>query len=531
MTKEKRAIPLTIFLIKDGFKDLEVIDADSSHEVKSISVELDDKQLGTMYVKQNQPHPPSWASFFADAVDLKAKGFRSSSVSAIFLTRTDSRLFALSFGHGRHLLASGCFEERFGLRVTLNSIDPDYLRAVDVTTLEANPFHAKHQAARAAPLGEFGLNMDQDLLRGVTGIPTDEKLGTQMAGTDSLSVRARVDLKGLKRLLSKYLAKSQEDTYKARFPWVDHVAEVRDRKLCEQMFNLAVTEFGKKNSKLIWAAIPETIDWTLFDYFQFGSTKQKVTHDDITLEKMQKALDGFTPSVALLRSKKVFCVSKSSPHPAMDWSFLQCLTAQLSLNGETYLLNAGSWYRIGPDYIKQVDEDLKVIESGVLTLTDWGDENEGEYNERMAKNSKGSLALMDKNLVSHPGMASPIEFCDLYSKDRKMIHVKRYGQSSVLSHLFAQGLVAANSVLSDREFRKAANMKLPPTHQFKDPEPRPDPSEYEICYAIGSADPGMLTLPFFSKVTLRNAHRLLTQSYGFNVSLTKITVSKLTKIS
>ncbi|MGT4071592.1 UNVERIFIED_CONTAM: TIGR04141 family sporadically distributed protein, partial [Aeromonas hydrophila] len=81
--------------------------------------------------------------------DLNSKEFRNSTVSAIFLTRAGNRLFALSFGHGRHLLNPGCYEDRFGLRVTLNSVDPDMLRAVDVTTLEANPFHGKRQATRA----------------------------------------------------------------------------------------------------------------------------------------------------------------------------------------------------------------------------------------------------------------------------------------------------------------------------------------------------------------------------------------------
>jgi len=530
MKKEKRAIALTIFLLKERIKDVEAIDTESKGQARSVSVELDGKQIGTLHVKQNPEHPPGWAKFFDGAVDLKARELRAASVSAILLIRTAGRLFALSFGHGRHMLSGGCYEERFGLRVTLNSINPDELRAVDVTTLEANPFHAKHQAARAAPLGEFGLNLDQDLLRGVTGKPSDEKLGMQMAGTDSLSVRARVDLRGLRPLLAKYLEKSQETTYRKRFPWVDHVAEIRDSKVCDQLFDLVVKELSEKQPKHVWAAIPDAIDWTLFDHFQFGAGGEKITHDDITLEKLLQALDGAPPSFELLKRKRVFCVAKGSSQPANAWTFLHCLTAELQVNGETSILNAGAWYRISRDYVKQVDDDVKTIASGALPLTDWGDENEGQYNERMVRKSKGALALMDKVMVSHQGMASPIEFCDLYSKDRKLIHVKRYGQSSVLSHLFAQGLVSATSMLSDQEFRKAANKKLPDSHKFSDPEQRVAANEYEVCFAIGSADHGQLALPFFSRVTLRNTYRALTQLHGFKVSLTKITVSKLTDL-
>jgi hypothetical protein len=38
-------------------------------------------------------------------------------------------------------------------------------------------------------------------------------------------------------------------------------------------------------------------------------------------------------------------------------------------------------------------------------------------------------------------------------------------------------------------------------------------------------------LQFFSRVTLRNSYRALTQLHGFKVSLTKIAVSKLTDIN
>lgn len=530
MTKKQKVIPLTIFLIKEEVKDGNVIDAEILPEVRSLPVELDNKKIGTLYVKQTPEHPPSWARFFSGSVGTRAKELRNASVSAIFITRAAKRLFALSFGHGRYLLNLGCCEARFGLRVTLNSVDPDLLRAVDVTTLEANPFHGKRQAARAAPLGEFGLNLDQDLLRAVTGKPLDGNLGTQMTGIDSLSVRVRADLKNLRALLVKYLAKGSEHGYRKRFPWVDHVAEVRDQELCDKLFALLIDALSKKDTSRVWAAIPEVVDWNSFDHFRFGTPAAKDNYDDIDLNRILQALEGETLSIELLKKKRVFCIAQGQTHPIRDWTFLHCLTAEIRM-GELYLLNAGTWYRVDSDYAKQVDVDLEGIQSATLPVSEWGDEKEDAYNARMASKSKGRLALMDRVMVSHPGMASPIEFCDLYSTDRQMIHVKRYGQSSVLSHLFAQGLVSATSTLSDAEFRKAVNKKLPQSHRFADPEERISASSYEVCFAIGSSDIGSLKLPFFSRVTLRNAYRTLTQTYGFRVTLTKILVKKFASIN
>lgn len=531
MTNKQKVISLTIFLIKEGMRDRDVMDGEVLPDLLSIPVIVESKEIGMLHVKHTPAHPPDWAKFFSGSVDLKAKELRNSSVSAIFLTRAGNRLFALSFGHGRHLLNPGCYEERFGLRVTLNSVDPDLLRAVDVTTLEANPFHGKRQAARAAPLGEFGLNLDQDLLRAVTGKPLNDNFGTQMTGIDSLSVRVRTDLKSLRALLVKYLAKSSDDSYRKRFPWVDHVAEVRDQKLCDKLFALVIDALGKKDSSRVWAAIPEVVDWNTFDHFRFGTPAAKDNYDDIDLNRILEVLEGEALSMELLKKKRVFCIAQGQTHPIRDWTFLHCLTADIRMDNEFYLLNAGTWYRINSDYAKQVDADLESIQSATLPVSEWGDENEAAYNSRMASRSKGQLALMDRVMVSHPAMASPIEFCDLYSTDRRMIHVKRYGQSSVLSHLFAQGLVSATSALSDAEFRKAVNKKLPESHKFTDPEQRISASSYEVCFAIGSSDIGSLKLPFFSRVTLRNAYRTLTQTYGFRVTLTKIPVKKFTPLT
>jgi|SRR5579863_2319765 len=105
--------------------------------------------------------------------------------------------------------------------------------------------------------------------------------------------------------------------------------------------------------------------------------------------------------------------------------------------------------------------------------------------------------------------------------DGKLVHVKRYGGSSVLSHLFAQGVVSGELFLGDAAFREKVNAELPTGFKLTDPQARPMPGNYEIIYAIISESKKDLDLPFFSKVTLRNARRRL-QTLGYNVSIGKI---------
>jgi uncharacterized protein (TIGR04141 family) len=519
---------LTIFLLKREVTEDNALDSEIT--LQAYPIRIGTKEVGTLYARQTPILPPAWIKLFAGAVDRDVK-LKNTSVAAVFLIRTGGRLFALAFGQGRHLLREGVCEERFGLRVTLNSVDPRFLRAVDVSTLESNPFHAKRQASRAAPLGQFGLNLDQDILRAVTGRPTDESRGSQMTGIDSLSVRVRVDLESLRALLKRYLEISEETGYQSTFPWVDHISEVRDATTKQMLFDRLVDLLNSQTVETAWAAIPEVIDWTTFDSFRIGSRGDDRPNDDITLEGLLAALrkDGIT--LEALRKKRVFCITNGNPHPTHTWSFLQCLTAELRIPAGLHILNASTWYRVSDDFVRQVDTDVDAIESSSSPLPTWGDERENEYNRRISRASRGSMALMDCVMISHAGMASPIEFCDLYTDDRRLIHVKRYGQSSILSHLFMQGMVSADCLLSDAKFRNALNEKLPATHVLTNPEDRPNPDNFEVAFAIGSNEMGPLRLPFFSRVTLKNVARSLKQSLGYRVTLSKIRIDKLHDIS
>ncbi len=131
---------------------------------------------------------------------------------------------------------------------------------------------------------------------------------------------------------------------------------------------------------------------------------------------------------------------------------------------------------------------------------------------------------MDKQLISHGGGHSKIEFCDLFSIDKHLVHVKRYGGSSVLSHLFAQGAVSARLLLSDPEFRKKVNEKLPASHRLKNVSQKPKAEDFEVVYVIASNDKDdRPELPLFSKINLRNSVNQL-QTYGMKVSLAFVKV-------
>jgi len=110
------------------------------------------------------------------------------------------------------------------------------------------------------------------------------------------------------------------------------------------------------------------------------------------------------------------------------------------------------------------------------------------------------------------------------------VHVKRYGGSSVFSHLFAQGVVSAELLLRSVEFRKKLNEKLPTSHQLANPDERPVSHDFEVVYAIATRSTNNRpSLPLFSRITLRNAYeRLSALDIPVSLAFIKVTSGQTT---
>ncbi|KXZ68419.1 hypothetical protein AVENLUH13518_03144 [Acinetobacter venetianus] len=101
--------------------------------------------------------------------------------------------------------------------------------------------------------------------------------------------------------------------------------------------------------------------------------------------------------------------------------------------------------------------------------------------------------------------------------------------TETLSHLFSQGFVASEAFIGDADFRKRLNDKLPKTSKLLCTNSRPDPSKYKIVYAVATNRDIPKELPFFSKVTLKNALKTL-KTLNFSVSISAIEVDAVLEI-
>ncbi len=516
---EPKTNKLIIYMIKPEFQKPDEI-IEFTREGLSID------EVGTFFSEASHLHPPDWISNFFGDVLAQNLGIITSSAKGMLLVpiiyNHTTINFVVSFGFGRHLLKDGVVEERFGLKVVLNSVDPKSLRSIDKTTLGSNPKHAREQISKEGIVADFGIDIEQDLISSVTGKSRYPQLGSMINGSDALGVSIKVDIHTIKNFLGLCLDRYNSQEYLIDFRWIDQIAEVRDPRQIEILNTQLIERLINHNFDKIWMAVPEVVDWVDIQGFRYLKAKRAEIEDDLYINKILSVLESVT--LDILKSSYVYVISARIDEIINRWTIYRCLYAEIEHNGKICILNNGKWYEVVKDFVDQVKQDFSEMQESPLAFPDYDHINENEYN-REAVASVPNSCCMDRKLIDYGGGYSKIEFCDLFTQDKKIIHIKSYGGSSSLSHLFAQGVVSGELFVSDRNFLRKLNNELPATFRFPRTDIYPKAEEYEVVYGIISKYPTPLNLPFFSKVTLRNARKRL-ERCGYKVRLNKIKKSE-----
>ncbi|KAF1708655.1 DUF6119 family protein [Pseudoxanthomonas sacheonensis] len=513
----------TIYLLRDSVATAE--DAVVAGTTRHLIAE-GPSEYGVLFTKQNPPKPPKWAKLFAGYVAIKDLGKVQLS-SAVFIVKVDKRLFALTFGQGRFIIKPEAYEERFGLLVTLNSVKSDALRSIDKRTF-VDDQNSRVQTSQASAALDFGVDIERDLIRGIVGRPDKEELGRKMAGADALTVTADVDIPALRKLLRHYLKAFQSDDYKKTFPWVDQVRQLRPKGELAALLNDRLVEILKaawQNNGLAddcWLAVPDIVDWSVVHGFKFTRLANEGVSTDLHLPGLVHQFPDETPSIEFLRMHHAMSVNEEE-HVIDRWPVYRCIHCELEVDGKSYVLSAGHWFEVDKDFVKTVADYVDAIPRLEPSLPIYNHADEDHYNKDLVDTSNGHWTLMDKKMLPVGGIYDKVELCDAYAKN-VFLHVKHYGSSSVLGHLFNQGLVSGELLKTHEEFVELANQKLGATHQLVLPKDVPrDVTDYVIVFAIISqSQKAGLHMPFFAKVVLKSVcTRLLGLGFG-SVMLSKI---------
>ena len=519
-SSEDKKYKLSIYLIKESYTgDTQIVP--KCGEMNSYEILDEEGRLGTLYIKTNYVSVPKWADFFCDIFLPEDIGLATKSARAVFIVTINDRRLCLTFGHAHFLIEPLAIVRNFGMKVALNIGGETSLRAVDKTCLDVVEIKSKEQSSKEVGIENFGFDFETDILKSITA--KNEDGSSTLSGRDSVSIGAAVKLDTLREFISDILTKYESDAYKEKFSWVDNVAEERDKSVIARLIQLLIQKVMTLDP-CAWLAIPEVIIWEEISGFAYKKRRNPVVRQDIHLEHwINEVVNDDDVDINYLKRKKVFLYDVN--HDLYKhWPVYHCLNAEIDLDGQKYILNDGSWYLLNTDFVDEVNGFYDAIEVSSVELPPYGTKKEPEYNSYIADTYANDFDLLDRKMIPIGGGRSSVEFCDLYTKNKQMIHVKKYGGSSVLSHLFQQGVVSGELFISSNSFRSEVNSRLSDDYKLDNADNRPNPTEYEICYAIMSTVPGDLHIPFFSKVVMKNAVKRL-QTFGYKVTKKKIPIS------
>jgi uncharacterized protein (TIGR04141 family) len=164
---------LNIYLIKPSIENIDDIIADDATRLRIDGV-------GEFAFEDSHQNTPDWMrKFFGPALAKRVNIFAANARALLVVPiqhKGRTVIFAITFGSGRYVLKDGVIEERFGLKVALNSVDAT-LRSIDKTSLGSVPKHSREQMSRDVGVAEFGIDIEQDLVSAVTAHSRDAAFG------------------------------------------------------------------------------------------------------------------------------------------------------------------------------------------------------------------------------------------------------------------------------------------------------------------------------------------------------------------
>ena len=282
--------PFSIYLLKSGFDATNTLVQDHDLE-KTTSSAL--PAGSAIFILDKQPTYPWWRSYFQLDLEIKQAG-----KGALGFLPVGQRYFALSFGHVYYNLKDQAYEHDFGLKVTLNCIEPKELKSTD--TLE--PGAARRQLTQL-PVGSdltyFDFDQDSAILKSLTGKVLDvhKNLFSSVTGSSSLVIKSEVPIEGLVSFCEKLLVLYDKNDYRTTFPEIENIVPIRDPGKIDELNNKLIEGLRQKSPNL-YLTIPDIIDYRHVGYFaEFSGEGRSMRYPDVFLGKYYEYLESNGTSV------------------------------------------------------------------------------------------------------------------------------------------------------------------------------------------------------------------------------------------
>jgi len=473
------------------------------------------------WIKRNEPRPTDWSAWLEEGFNFAGKRPESQSCGCVVLIKSHSRVFAATFGTGRHAIPEELVEHDFGLTVALNEVNPRQLRSLVTKTIDVKTRQRDTHKIGGADVPEFALDLDVEWLRSAGG-RTERSDCNVVAGADSLHLKAwRRSLTELSHACGEFLESFRRGVPEV-FEFAENVKPIPENdpiyaRLEGDLQAAIQLRYFEQLSLGIDPASARTARRHVLTYGRQSWDIPELDDDSLRrgLDQLSESEPNFDASRAYL---KLFDESD-------DEFFNKPLTALLQMeidrDKNSYIRVERRWFRCLENYISRIENRVNELDNltDVLALPTWSKAahpREENYISHVAA-SKDWLVQDQKFFYSAAGQK--IEPCDLLTRQKHFIHIKEGKDSATLSQLFAQASGSADLLHRHQPFVEEMKARYEGTWRDAvfDKEGKPS-----IVLAI--ARPRELEL--FGKMLLSRInvleHARRIQSYGFNFAVSRV---------
>ncbi|HDH7541763.1 TPA: TIGR04141 family sporadically distributed protein, partial [Escherichia coli] len=269
----------SIFLLKAGYNAQNSLKL--NHQLIGGFQALNLPQGATLFISDRVRTTPWWVDYFSIGGNLK----QENKGALIFLPVRD-RCFALTFGHIYHNLLDVSYEYDFGLKVTLNSLEPNELKSADIVDPGASR-RKRMQVPVMSDLTYLDFDSNSEILKSLTGKvkPQYIDLFKNATGSTSLKVGLKVESEQLTGLCDQLLDLYFSDEYLESFPNIQKITPEKDPIKIKRLDDSLLDAFINKNNELA-LSIPDIVDYSDNIYCSFKGRKGiSPIYTDISLEE------------------------------------------------------------------------------------------------------------------------------------------------------------------------------------------------------------------------------------------------------
>lgn len=479
--------------------------------------------------------PLPWQRFLRDALELDVLGVGGQSVGAFIFCAIaqgdgdEVRWMAWTFGSAAHSIDRRRTDARFGLLVALNTLAEaiaegragagrtPQLRTINYRTTAPYFQQTGTRAAQDIPVAAFRFDQQSDLVSAAGGHTGDQAVPVIFGGRSISFTAEIVGLRELSEMADLLVARGEERRYRDSYGWVDNITLVSEIDRIDSLRAVLA-------ALLVESPVPRNVDALLPDdysdyderaieYVAFPKERvAKASRVNLTIDRIgQLAQACGSPGDVLDISLRFLDADQREITSA---TVIECVCSELVHDGSVFIAYEGDFFEVEPTFVAGVDAEVREIEMSELDLPLYRGGSEPAYFEDVKSEASDRLLVVDRGLLRLGAERGGIEAADLLAREGTIVHVKRKGKSSVLSHLFFQAGNSADVLRRSPDARAQlteliANSDGPDELRESLQASLADPTGAEVTFAILGDWRGRdaTSLPLFSKISLVQAAR------------------------